>query len=83
MYVNWSGGNIMSIISIRLNDYEANLFKEYAAFHGESLSSLFKASLLEKMEDELDLKLLEEAIIYNEKHPETYTHDEVKKALGL
>lgn len=73
----------MSVISIRLNDHEANLFKEYAAFHGESLSSLFKASLLEKMEDELDLKLLEEAIIYNKKHPEIYTHDEVRKALGL
>ncbi|KZX37301.1 hypothetical protein J7554_09455 [Wohlfahrtiimonas chitiniclastica] len=73
----------MSIVSIRLNDHEANLFKEYAEFHGASLSSLFKASLLEKMEDELDIKLLEEAIIYNKKHPETYTHDEVRKVLGL
>lgn len=73
----------MSIISIRLNDLEANLFREYASFHGESLSSLFKTCLLEKMEDELDLKLLKEAIEYNKENPETYTHDEVKKALGF
>jgi len=73
----------MSIVSIRLNEHETKLFKEYAALHGVSLSSLFKMSLLEKIEDELDLKLLEEAIIYNKNHHKTYTHDEVKKALGL
>lgn len=73
----------MSVISIRLNKHEERIFKEYAAFHDQSLSSLFKNSVIEKMEDELDLKLLQEAIIYNKIHTETYTHDEVKKALGL
>ncbi|MDM1545287.1 hypothetical protein HX037_05240 [Ignatzschineria indica] len=73
----------MTIVSIRLNREEEKIFKEYAAFHGQSLSTLFKNSVIEKMEDELDLKLLKEAIAYNEEHPETYTHDEVKKALGL
>ncbi|PWD85328.1 type II toxin-antitoxin system RelB family antitoxin [Ignatzschineria cameli] len=73
----------MTIVSIRLNREEEKIFREYAAFHGQSLSTLFKNSVIEKMEDELDLKLLKEAIAYNEKHPETYTHDEVKKALGL
>lgn len=34
------------------------------------------------MESELDLKLLKEAIAHNEKHPEIYTHDELKKELG-
>lgn len=73
----------MAVISIRLNKNEERIFKEYATFHGENLSSLFKKSLLEKMEDELDLQLLEEALAYNQENPETYTHDEVKKALGL
>lgn len=73
----------MPIVSIRLNETEESVFSEYATFQGKSLSSLFKESLIEKIEDELDLKLLTEAIEYNKKHPETYTHEEVKQKLGL
>lgn len=81
-YIN-TGGIIMTIVSVRLNKEEERIFKEYAAFHGQSLSSLFKNSVIEKMEDELDLELLKEAMAYNKKHPETYTHDEVKKILKI
>lgn len=73
----------MSIVSIRLNDMEERIFTEYAKFHGKSLSTLLKESLTEKMEDELDAKLFVEAKEYNKKHPETYTHEQMKKILGL
>ena len=55
----------MSIISVRLNATEERLFTEYAEFHGKSLSTLLKESLAEKMEEELDAKLLVEAKEYN------------------
>lgn len=73
----------MSIISVRLNPTEERLFTEYAKFHGKSLSTLLKESLAEKMEEELDAKLLVEAKEYNAKNPETYTHEQVKQKLGL
>ena len=73
----------MSIISVRLNTTEERLFTEYAEFHGKSLSTLLKESLAEKMEEELDAKLLVEAKEYNKKNPETYTHQQVKEKLGL
>ena len=73
----------MSIISIRLNPTEERIFAEYAKFHGKNLSSLLKESLIEKMEEEFDIKSLAEAKEYNKKHTETYTHEQVKKELGL
>lgn len=73
----------MSIVSVRLNAAEEKLFTEYAQFQGQSLSTLLKEALMERMEVEFDAQLLAEAKAYNVKHPETYTHDEVKQALGL
>lgn len=73
----------MSIISIRLNEAEELIFTEYAKFYNKSLSSLLKESLIEKMEEELDLKLLSEAKKYNDKHPQKYTHEQIKQELGL
>lgn len=73
----------MSVISVRLNHEEERIFNEYADFHGKNLSTLFKDALIEKMEDELDLKLLEEARAYNKLYPKKYSHEEVKKELGL
>lgn len=73
----------MSVISVRLNSEEERLFDKYATFHGKSLSVMFKESLLEKIEEEFDMKLLEEAKIYNKTHPKKYSHEEMKKELGL
>ena len=58
----------MSIISIRLNPTEERIFTEYAKFHGKNLSSLLKESLIEKMEEEFDIKLLAEAKEYNKRY---------------
>lgn len=42
-----------------------------------------RQSVLEKIEDEIDLKLYQEAKDDFEKNPKTYTLDEVEKELGL
>ncbi len=74
----------MSTITIRLNEEEQKAFNEYAKFHGIPLSTLFKKSLEEKMEDEIDMKAIseyEESIKNNS--IKIYNHNEVRKMLGL
>ena len=73
----------MATISLRLNDKDNMLFKRYAEMHGISVSELVRQSVLEKIEDEYDLKAYEEAMEDFKKNPITYTLDEVEKELGL
>lgn len=74
----------MSTITIRLNKEEAKTFSGYAKLYGIPLSTLFKKTLEEKIEDELDMKVLNE---YEEKvkngTAKMHTQSEVEKMLGL
>ena len=54
----------MMAFSIRLTDEERQLAESYAKLHSYSLSEAFKRALFEKIEDEYDLAVSEEA--YNE-----------------
>ena len=47
--------------SIRLTDDERNLAESYARLHSFSLSEAFKKALFEKIEDEYDLAIGQEA----------------------
>ncbi|AKG04472.1 hypothetical protein AAV35_006505 [Salimicrobium jeotgali] len=71
----------MKTITIRLNKNESQTFEEYAELNNVPLSTLFKKTLEEKMEDEFDMSMITEY----EKNtpPATYTHDELKDDLGL
>lgn len=70
-------------VSLRLNDEDTNIVKAYAAMHGVSVSELFRRSVFEHIEDELDLKAYNKAMERYKKNPKTYTLDEVEKELGL
>lgn len=70
-------------VSVRLNDKDEKLFKKYAEMHGISISDLFRNSVMEKIEDEYDLKCYEEAVKEYESDPITYTHEEIGKMLDL
>lgn len=70
-------------VSVRLNEKDEKLFKKYAEMHGMSLSDLFRSSVMERIEDEFDLKCYEEAMAEYKKDPVTYTHEEIGKMLGL
>ena len=50
----------MSTISLRLNKVEDRLFKNYADFTGEGLTTLLKKALTEKIEEEYDLQAVQE-----------------------
>lgn len=76
------GGETMTI-SLRLNEKDTKLFKEYAKLNGMTLSELVRSSVLERIEDEYDLKAYNEAIAEFEKDPVTYSLDDVEKELGL
>jgi len=70
-------------ISLRLKEDEALLFKDYARVNGMTLSELVRQSVMDRIEDEYDLRAYEKAIQEYKADPTTYSLDEVEKALGL
>lgn len=70
-------------ISVRLSDKDTELIKAYAEINGISLSDLVRKAIMEKIEDEYDLKCYYEAMEEYKKNPKTYTHEEVKEMMEL
>lgn len=70
-------------ISVRLSDKDTELIKAYAEMNGISLSDLVRKAIMEKIEDEYDLKCYYEAMEEYKKNPKTYTHEEVKEMMEL
>ena len=70
-------------VSVRLNEEDEELIKAYAEMNNMSLSELIRKAIMEKIEDEYDLKSYEKAIKEYKRNPKTYTLDEAKKELGL
>lgn len=70
-------------LSVRLSNEDSNLFKKYAEMNGISVSELVRRSVIEKIEDEYDLKLYEKAMAEYKQNSKTYTHEEIGKELGL
>ena len=60
-------------ISLRLSDEEAELIKHYAAIKNLSVSDVVRTAILEKIEDEFDLKIALKALEEHKKNPITYT----------
>lgn len=83
MYYTMHEGVDVLTISLRLSDRDTQLIKSYAAIHNVSVSELIRNIVLEKIEDEYDLKEYEKALAEYKTDPTTYTLDEVEKELGL
>lgn len=49
-------------ISLRLNNEDYELIKAYADMNGLTVSELLRRSVLERIEDEFDLKAYDEAM---------------------
>ena len=65
----------MSTITLRLQDDEKKLVNSYAKMHGISVSEFARRSMFDQIEDEFDLKELNEATAEWEKDPVTYSHE--------
>lgn len=74
----------MRTVFVKLNKKEEKTFIGFAKLHDMSLSSLFKKVLVEKTEDEIDLKTIKE---YEEdvenNNVELSSFEELAKKLGL
>lgn len=70
-------------ISLRLNNADSELVKAYAALNGMTVSELLRRSVLERIEDEYDLKAYEEAMAAYKANPVTFSLEDVIKELDL
>lgn len=70
-------------ISLRLSEEDTALIKKYAELNRMSVSELIRQSVIERIEDEYDLKAYEKAMAEHKKNPVTYSLDEVERELGL
>lgn len=70
-------------ISLRLSEEDTKLIKDYAKVNNISISDLFRQTVIEKIEDEIDLAAYNKAYAAFTKDHKTYTLDEVEKELGL
>ena len=60
-------------ISLRLNKADSILFKKYAELNGITVSELVRRSVIERIEDEYDLKAYKEALAEFEADPVVYS----------
>lgn len=70
-------------ISLRVSEKESEIIRDFAKLYGESVSEFIRRVVMERIEDEYDLKCYEEAKAEFEKNPVTYTTEEVAKELGI
>jgi toxin-antitoxin system protein len=50
----------MSVICLRVPENELNIFKSYAKHNNKSLSEIIRIAMLERIENEYDIKAFEE-----------------------
>ncbi|XVH00112.1 type II toxin-antitoxin system RelB family antitoxin (plasmid) [Eubacteriales bacterium KG127] len=58
--IRGKGDKFMSIVSLRLNENEKNMLERVSAMYGCGLSSMIKKIVFERLEDEYDLKVIQE-----------------------
>lgn len=70
-------------VLVNFSDKEAEFIKSYADRHGISVEKFMKMAVLERIEDDIDLKTYNEAIEEYNKEPVSHSLDELEKELGL
>lgn len=73
----------MSIISLRLSEDEDKLIRNYAEIRGISISDLLRDVALEKIENDIDISIYNEAMKKHEKDLQDISFDEMIKELDL
>ena len=71
------------IISLELPEEDVILFKKYASLQNMSLSEFIRNAVFERIEDEYDLKVYEEALEEFKKDHVTYSLDEMKERFKI
>ncbi len=68
-------------ISLRVKEEEAALIRDYARMNGQSVSEFIRSTVMERIEDEIDIQLYKEAMEEYRKDPTTYSQEEVERML--
>lgn len=69
-------------ITMRVSDKEQALIKKFASLYGMNTSEYIRKIVMERIEDEFDLRAYEEAEAEFLKNPKTYTLKEVIDSYG-
>lgn len=72
----------MAVISLRIDTEEDKLIKEYAKANNLSVSALFRNSVLEKIENEIDLGLYNQAMAEHNEKPQSISFEDMLKELS-
>ena len=73
----------MGTISLRMDEEDAKLIKEYAKTKNITVSSLFRNAVLEKIEDEIDMDLYHIAMKQHIANPQVVSFDEMMKEIDF
>lgn len=73
----------MSTISVRINDQDVRLIKEYAKAKNSTISTLVRDAVLDRIEDEIDLQLYHDSMATHRKKSEAISFDDMIKELVL
>ncbi|HPX32924.1 MAG TPA: DUF6290 family protein [Erysipelotrichaceae bacterium] len=66
-------------ISLRVTKKEEKLFRDYARFHGITVSELIRTAVLEKIENEIDIKDFDECLQIYQENKKFYSLNEIIK----
>ena len=70
------------IISLRISDEDAALFRKYAELNGVSLSEMIRQSVISRIEKEYDMETYREALSQHKETDETLTLEETERRLN-
>lgn len=70
-------------IKLKINNADADLIRRYALKHNMSISKFIITTVLDRIEDEYDLKAYEEAIAEHNANPITHNFDEIMSEIGV
>lgn len=71
----------MTAISLRIDSQEEKLIKEYAKSKNITVSALFRNSVLEKIEDDIDLGLYHQAMKEHKDNSQSISFEDMLKEL--
>ena len=72
----------MTVISLEIDEKEDRLIKEYAKAKNISVSALIRNSVLEKIEDEIDLNLYTQAMNEHKRNPQSISFEDMLEELS-
>ncbi len=71
------------IMSVRMSEADQKLIRDYAKLYNMTASEFIRRAVMEKIEDEVDIRVAEKAYEEYRANPATYTLDEIEKEFGL